>query len=265
MTTPALDPQILHFYSERYAEGQRLTRTPHGQLEFLRTQELLRRELPNPPARLLDVGGGPGVHAQWLTADGHAVTLVDPVPLHVEQAAALGGFSASVGDARALAHDDDSFQSTLLLGPLYHLVEAADRATALREAARVTQPGGMVAVAAISRHAGILDMTADGSLDDAAVCRWAALLGTGRHHDDPHGFTNAYFHHSDELVDEMRTAGLKKVRVYGVEGPAWTLLDHVPVERVADLLPAALRAARLLESDERIVAASAHFLAFGEA
>ena len=58
-------------------------------LEFARTKELLLRHLPPAPARVLDVGGGPGAYAVWLAELGYDVHLVDPVPLHVEQAAAV--------------------------------------------------------------------------------------------------------------------------------------------------------------------------------
>ncbi len=36
----------------------------NGRVEFLRTQALLRAVLPTPPARVLDVGGADGVHAE---------------------------------------------------------------------------------------------------------------------------------------------------------------------------------------------------------
>jgi 2-polyprenyl-3-methyl-5-hydroxy-6-metoxy-1,4-benzoquinol methylase len=35
---------------------------------------------------ILDVGGAAGVHAAPLAAAGHEVHLIDPVPVHVEQA-----------------------------------------------------------------------------------------------------------------------------------------------------------------------------------
>ncbi|MDG4775165.1 hypothetical protein [Solwaraspora sp. WMMD792] len=42
---------------------------------------------------------------------------------------------ADVADARALPETDDGYDATLLLGPLYHLVDRDDRVTALAEAA----------------------------------------------------------------------------------------------------------------------------------
>lgn len=61
---------IRHYESVR--EEQRLLEGT-SQLELLRTQELLVRYLPPPPAVVLDVGGGPGVHACWLARRGYEV------------------------------------------------------------------------------------------------------------------------------------------------------------------------------------------------
>jgi 2-polyprenyl-3-methyl-5-hydroxy-6-metoxy-1,4-benzoquinol methylase len=64
----------------------RLHATAHGQLEFERTRELLRRYLPSPPSRVLDIGGATGVHAGWLAEDGYRVHVVDLMPEHVAMA-----------------------------------------------------------------------------------------------------------------------------------------------------------------------------------
>jgi hypothetical protein len=61
-----MDPEVRAFYAQEYDEDARLRSQPHGVLERVRTQELLARFLPPPPARVLDVGGGTGVHAEWL-------------------------------------------------------------------------------------------------------------------------------------------------------------------------------------------------------
>ena len=51
-----------------------------GQLEFVRSQEILSRYLPTPPAVIFDVGGGPGRYAYWLAGQGYLVHLIDGVP-----------------------------------------------------------------------------------------------------------------------------------------------------------------------------------------
>ncbi len=77
-------PEILEHYVSGY-EAQRLFQGA-SQIELVRTQELVMRYVPPPPAVIFDVGGGPGVYACWLAKQGYEVHLVDAVPLHVELA-----------------------------------------------------------------------------------------------------------------------------------------------------------------------------------
>jgi ubiquinone/menaquinone biosynthesis C-methylase UbiE len=108
------------------------------------------------------------------------VTLVDPVAEHVAKALEAGTFDAVVGDTRRLAQADDSVDVTLLFGPLYHLVEAADRAQALAEARRVTRAGGLVVAAGISRYAGLLEYGTKGMLTEDNLSEFAEAQATGR-------------------------------------------------------------------------------------
>ncbi len=241
------------------AEHTRLARTPHGRLEYLRTRELLRRLLPA-QARVLDIGGGTGVHAEWLAGDGHAVHLVDVVADHVAHAGTLPGVTAEVGDARSLSSPDAAFDVVLLLGPLYHLVDAGDRARALGEARRVLRPGGVVAAAGISRYLSLLETGATGTLTASRADRIRGVIETGVY--DGHvGFVPTHWHTSGELRDEVVAAGFVEARVYGVEGPAWAALDAAGLERFDGLADSALRAARIAEEDPRLVETSAHLLA----
>jgi len=149
----------LHAYYEQGAEVDRLDE-PAGQVEFLRTTEVLSEHLPLPPAVVADVGGGPGRYALWLAELGYDVHHRDRVPLHVEQlrgSDAGGRVDSAVCDARALDLPDASVDAVLLLGPLYHLAARTDRVQALAEARRVGRPGALVVAAAISRWAPRLD------------------------------------------------------------------------------------------------------------
>src|SRR5215212_4595989 len=115
-----IDPEILAHY-ELGEEHHRLAHGVSSPIEFARTKEILTRFLPAAPARVLDVGGASGVYATWLAPLGYAVHLIDPVPLHVEQAqelAAAGSdsFTVALGDARRLEAPDGSFDAVLLLG-----------------------------------------------------------------------------------------------------------------------------------------------------
>lgn len=255
-----MDEAFLHHYSLGVERDRLLAGGDH--LELVRTFELLADVLPPPPARLLDVGGGPGVYAARLARAGYDVQLVDVVPLHVEQARACAEtqpkapFEAQLGDARALARfADESVDAVLLLGPLYHLTSRDDRVQALAEARRVVRPGGIVAAAAISRYASLLDGTVQGLLSDprfAAIVERDLRHGQHRNPENVEGwFTTAYFHLPQELCAEVEEAGLAVERLAGVEGPGgW--LGGWPEQR--ELV---LRAARLAEN---VPAMSAHML-----
>jgi hypothetical protein len=56
----------------------------------------------------------------------------------------------------------------LMFGPLYHITERAERIRALSEAKRVVRPEGILAAAAISRFASLLDGLVSGWLGDPA-------------------------------------------------------------------------------------------------
>ena len=166
-----IDPAIESHYGTGY-ERTRLFPGGTPSLEFVRSLELLDRLLPAPPARVLDVGGGPGTYAAPLAQRGYQVHLVDPVALHVEQARKTAGrepattFTATLGDARELPAADGSQDAVLLFGPLYHLTEGADRQRALAEAIRVLRPGGRLLAMAVCRYASLLDGLYAGWLDD---------------------------------------------------------------------------------------------------
>lgn len=254
---------LITHYTNEQDEGSRLRRTPHGRLEFLRTRELLRRHL-GAAQRVLDVGGGTGAHARWLAEDGHEVRLVDVVPAHVAVAAGLPGVTAEVGDARELPVADGSADVVLLLGPLYHLTEADDRALALAEAHRALRPGGTLVAAGISRYLSLLETGSTGALTPGLLDPVAEVIRSGRY--DGHvGFTETHWHTAEELRDEVASGGFGDVVVFGVEGPAWSAWDVAGVEAFEAGVEGALACARLVERDPLVINASAHLLAFGRA
>lgn len=266
--TPTFDPDILDYY-ELGRERERLT-AGGNELELVRTRELLNRYLPPAPADVLDVGGGAGVYASWLAMQGYRAHLIDPVPLHVEQAREAAAaqpdhpFTASSGDARRIAMPDASFDAVLLFGPLYHLTERAERVTALAEARRVSRPGGIVMAAVISRFASLLDGLLRGFLFEPGGAAIAARdLRDGQHRNPDLGahfrwFTTAYFHHPDELAEELGDAGLDMEALVGIEGPGWLFPHHWddPGRR-----PAIVDAARAVEREHALLGVSSHLMA----
>ena len=266
------DPDVAKFY-HRTSEDTRLEQGPF-QLEQARTRELILRFAPQPPATVLDIGGAAGAYALWLAARGYSVHLIDAAPRLVAEAERRSRLapqplaSCRVGDARALDWSKKTADVVLLLGPLYHLTDAADRAQALDEASRVLKPGGWLFAAAISRYASALDGLARNFLDDDQFERIVERdLRDGQHRnptDRLDYFTTAYFHRPDDLAKEIGAAGLILIGVYGIEGPGWILPDIS--ERMADSRrrEALLRVARMLETESTVAGTSAHLLAVAQ-
>jgi SAM-dependent methyltransferase len=263
-----VDPDIAVHYELGLEEG-RLQRGGRPRLEFVRTLELLDRLLPSPgPCRVLDVGGGPGIYAVPLSEQGHTVRLIDPIEHQVSRVRQLAAerrldrLTAEVGDARSLDEPDGAYDAVLLFGPLYHLVERADRLAALTEAVRVVRPGGVVLGVGISRYVSLLDGMKRRWLDDPTYRMIVDRdLSEGQHRNpDPVGspqwFTTAFFHLPEELEQEAAEAGLGELQLLSIEGPAWLVEDSDDFENQ-------LFAARATESEPALMAATSHFMVAG--
>ena len=249
--------------------------TGQGKIDRDRSRELLTRFLPSPPARILDIGGGPGGHACWLARRGYEVHLIDIVPLHVElagqaslQQAEFQLASAEVGDACSLSWDDGSIDAALLFGPLYHLTDRRDRLRALSETHRVVRPGGIVLAVGISRFASTMDGLRSGFLKDPIFAEIVTGDLRDGHHRNPTGnpnyFMDTYFHHPDELKSEVSEVGFSVRGVYGVEGPSWLAPDLDVWWSNEVHRNELLRIARALESEPTLSGISAHLIVVGE-
>lgn len=244
-----------------------------GKLEMERTKEIILRYLPPPPAVVLDVGGGMGAHALWLAGRQYEVHLIDPVPLHIEEARRASIqqryplASVTLGDARSLDRPNSSVDVALFLGPMYHLTDRVDRQNALSEASRTLRSGGVIFVAAISRFASLLDGMWRGFIDDPEFEQITRRdLKTGQHRNPSghlHYFTTAFFHHPDELRQEMSDVGFTKIEILAVEGFAWLLSDFNARWNDARRRAQLLDLIRMVEKQPSLMGMSAHLLGIG--
>ncbi len=268
----SLDEKLQRYYKQ-HDENNRL-KTGEGQLEFVRTQQIIQRFLPAPSTKVLDVGGGSGIYGLWLTQLGYEVHLVDVVPRHVEQARTASAAqedahlaSIQLGDARELGWREETFDVVLLLGPLYHLPDYQDRIQALHEAHRVLKPGGVLLAAAITRFASTLDGLIRGELKKRVY--WDIVQGDltdGHHHNptgDPRYFTETFFHHPEELENEVREAGFQLEAILGVEGPGWLVQDFDAWWADEEYRARLLTIAERLESEPSMMGIGPHLIAAG--
>lgn len=145
----------------KHPEDLRLQRR-HGIVEFETTMHHLRRFLL-PHHHILDVGAGTGRYTSALMAEGYQVKAVELVQRNIDVFLQREPTADVVkGDARSMPFlPTDSADVTLLLGPLYHLIGDDEKVCALREARRVTKPGGIIFVAYLMNEYSILSYCFD--------------------------------------------------------------------------------------------------------
>ena len=139
------------YYNNYDEEGRLLSR--HGQVEYLTTMRYIKECLDGIfKPRILEVGAGTGRYSVTLAKQGINVTAVELVEHNLEVLRSkLDGtepIKTILGNALDLSmFSDNSFDQTMLLGPMYHLYTKEEKLKALSEAVRVTKPGGCILVA----------------------------------------------------------------------------------------------------------------------
>lgn len=213
--------RIESFYDEHAEyEWERLDR--HC-MEFAMNLKLLEEYLPEPPARVLDVGGGPGRYAIHLARMGYEVTLLDLSASNLalarqkaaEAGVTLAGFvHGNALDLRPFA--PDSFDAVLVMGPMYHLLAHAERLQALREAHRVLRPGGVAAVAFINRYGTVRVHQAEWTVRNLSRVR--EELRTGLRLREEGGFADSWSIHPAEVRPLLGEAGFAFLDMVASEG-----------------------------------------------
>lgn len=253
------------------AEDKRLT-YGLGPLEFERNQELISRFLPAKGGVIIDVGGGPGVYAEWLAEIGHTVYLVDPVHKHIQQAQKRAAklkkpFKATLGEARQLNFPDNLADAVILHGPLYHLQEKADRLKALHEAYRVLKPNGVLLGFAINHTVSTLTGLLNGMIHDPqfyAMCQ--SELQTGIHNPPatwPGILPEAFFHKPNDLLHEVKEAGFTSLQLFAVEGMIWLDSKYFESRSDAKKKEAMMNLLKTNEQNRELLAFSPHMMICG--
>ena len=142
--------KILTEYYSGYDEDNRL-RSKHGMVEYLTTMRYIGKYL-NPGMKILEIGAGTGRYSHSLAQMGYEVDAVELVQHNIDifKRKTRPGEKVTIrqGNAKDLSFfNDNTYDMTLLLGPMYHLYTVEDQKQALSEAIRVTKAGGIVCAA----------------------------------------------------------------------------------------------------------------------
>ena len=264
--------KIKNFYAHEI-EADRLEQEIF-KLEGIRTKEIIERYIRSDKLEILDIGGGTGYYSFWLQEKGHNVTLVDLSPKNIELATRHSEASRrplkkiEVGDAVNLGLSNERFDIVLLLGPLYHLTDRAERIMALAEAKRVLKSKGILLCAVISRYASLIDgFHRDLVMDDRFFNLLTNDLKTGVHlneTDNLEYFTTAYFHRPEEIKSEINESGLKFQKLIPVESFGWIVKNFSEKEGDRNYMEKLLEVIRMLEVNEDLIAMSPHIIAVAQ-
>jgi len=226
--------------------------TPEGIIEWTLTCRTLATHVAA-GSRVLDLGGGPGRHAEWLATRGHRVVLADVSPELVAAARARLA-SPNVEDIVEVDACDlgrfetESFDAVVALGPFYHLPDSQRRDRAAEELVRVLRPGGIAVIAVMPRtqllrRAMSRPDESAALMDDAFV---SALLDRGEFRNPIHGrFTEGYGVRPEEVPTYFMNHGLSPIELRAAEGISSAIeadvvrlssTDPARFERVMDLL-----------------------------
>ena len=138
------------YYNSYDEDGRLLSR--HGQVEYLTTMRYILESLEGvSDPYVLEVGAGTGRYSVTLAKQRMRVTAVDLIGHNLEILRSKLDGSEPIEVIRGNALDlsfisDDTYDLTMVLGPMYHLFTREDKVKALSEAVRVTRPGGRILV-----------------------------------------------------------------------------------------------------------------------
>ena len=149
--------KVCEYYNTVYDEDKRLNDECDNRHKTER--EIKKRIiLEYAHGSILDCSAGTGLYTLWLVQNGFNVTACDIVPEHVEQIkhkCKEYDVSVCVADALDLPYEEDSFDTILLAGALYHL-PLNKQIIAIKEAYRVCRPNGFVLFDYLSAVHGII-------------------------------------------------------------------------------------------------------------
>ena len=161
--------ELINAHYNGYDEDNRLVKDHTHNIEFLISKVYIDKYLKKGD-KILEIGAGTGRYSLHYASQGYDVTAIEYVQhnLDILKSKIQDGMviRAEQGDAVDLSRfADDTFDVTLVLGPLYHLYTDFDINKAISEAVRVTKKNGIIMIAYITSDGVFADWGIDHLLD----------------------------------------------------------------------------------------------------
>lgn len=212
----------LEQYYNKFNEEKRLD-SRHGQVEYRVSMKYIHEYIPvdrpREDVKILDIGAGTGRYSVALANEGYDVTAVELVKYNLGMLKSKGStVKAMQGNALNLKKlENDTFDVTLLFGPMYHLFGEADKRQALSEAKRVTKTGGVILVAYCMNEYGVLTY----AFKERHISECVEEM---RLTEDFHTISrneNLYDYMRIEDIDALlEDSGLERIKIISPDGPA---------------------------------------------
>lgn len=211
------EKELIEYYN-KFNEDKRLTRR-HGKVEFIVTLKYIHdylNKMNNP--KIIDIGAGTGKYSIELSNQGYDVTAIELVKHNLSYIKKYDKIKSYQGNAIDLSRfKDETFDLTLLFGPMYHLIDENDKIKALNEAKRITKKDGIIMVAYIMndycilthgfKDNNILNAIENKMIDDNFKCiKWD---------------NNLYSVYRIEDIDKLNEkVNLNRIKIITPDGPA---------------------------------------------
>lgn len=212
---------VRRFYDETVNyEWRRLDR---HQVEFELSKRYINRYI-KPYERVLDLGGGPGKYALYLSQRGCQVTLADlsqkNIDFAMNKAQELGlPLNALQLDCRDLtAIEGGQYDHVLCMGPMYHLQKEQDRVITINECLEKLKPNGTIFVSFVSSYSFVWDYLIG---DPSLILNRERRLQLNTIVDDSnytgHGFSDNFFIRPRDVLPFFEQFDLEKLHLLNCE------------------------------------------------
>lgn len=208
----------LEQYYNKFCEEKRLTRR-HGYVEFVTSMKYIHKYLKSGD-KILDIGAGTGRYSVSLAEEGYDVTAVELVKYNLgilkQKQSSVKAYQGTALNLKRFA--DNTFDITLLFGPMYHLYTLEDKVKALSEAKRVTKTGGKIFVAYCMNEYSILtygfkENHIRESIENGKVDKDFHVLSEAKD-------LYSYVRLEDIAEINEKTGGVKRLQILAADGPA---------------------------------------------